>query len=400
MTLPLAQQLTALGTETAFAVAAQAAAWQAQGNKVYPYHLGDVNIMPPQELLDGVATVMRSGKNTYCPGAGVPLLREQLAEHFGQQRGVSYTADNVAVQPGGKPVIAKFLLAVMNPGEEVLTPVPGFPIYESQIRYQRGVPVPYHYRPQGGRFVLDVDAIARAIGSNTRAIIFNNHHNPTGAVASAEELDALAALAVKHNLWVLNDEAYYLIRYGDTAGQSILTRAGMMERTINLFTFSKQFAMTGWRLGAAIGPAEAIAAIATMNTNLESCTTHFIQQAMGEALAAGLADAPCHILPALTARRDALVARLNAISGVTVHAPPAGFYVYCDLAQVMRRKHITHIATLLDSTLRATGVSFCSGAHFGERADTTFARFAFSGISEDDIHESGAKLKTYFESAA
>ena len=397
MAPPLAKQLASLGTETAFAVAAKAAAWKAQGNRVYPFHLGDVNIMPPPALLERTAAVLRAGSNTYCPGPGIPLLREQIAANFGRQRGVTYAAENVAVQPGGKPVIAKFLLAVMNAGEEVLTPVPGFPIYESQIRYQSGVPVPYHYRPrEGGNYALDVDAIANAIGKNTRAIIFNNYHNPTGASASAEEMDALAALAVKHNLWVLNDDAYYLIRYGDAPAQSILTRPGMMERTINLFTFSKQFAMTGWRLGAAIGPAAAIAAISTMNTNLESCTTHFIQQAVGEALADGMADEVAHIVTPLRARRDALVARLNEIDGLKVHAPEAGFYVYADLATVLRRKK-TDMAALLDATLRETGVSFCSGAHFGEGEDTTHARFAFSGISEEEINESMAALKGYFE---
>lgn len=399
MALSLAKQLSQLGTETAFAVAAMAAEWQKQGNKVYPYHLGDINLMPPPALVEGLVAAIHAGKNTYCPGAGIPLLREQLAHIFGQQRGVRYTADNVAVQPGGKPVIAKFLQAVMNPGDEVLYPVPGFPIYESQIRYQRGVPVPYYYHPTGSGFALDMEALAAAITKNTRAIIFNNHHNPTGAVATEQELDALAALAVKHDLWVLNDDAYYLIHYGDAPAHSLLTRDGIMARTINLFTFSKQYAMTGWRVGAAIGPAHAIAAIATMNTNMESCTTHFIQQAMGEALSSGMIGDASHVLPALRERRDGLAANLNAIDGIQVIVPDSAFYIYCDMSAVLQRKGMATVAELIPAVLKETGVSFCSGAHFGGGEESRFARFAFSGISLEDINASGEKLKSYCERA-
>lgn len=396
--MKLAAQLSQLGTETAFMVSAMAEKWRAAGNHVYPFHLGDIDIMPPPALVEEVAAAIRSGKNGYCPGAGIPLLREQLAEKFGQERGVSYAAENVAVQPGGKPVIAKFIQAVMNPGDEVLYPVPGFPIYESQIRYQRGVPVPYRYRPApDGGFLLDIDGLRAAVSGSTRALIFNNYHNPTGAAASAAELDAVAEIAVENNLWVLNDDAYYLIRYGDTPPASLLTRAGMMPRTVNLFTFSKQFAMTGWRCGAAIGPAKAIEAIATMNTNNESCTTHFIQQALASALSAG---SICHrpIVAQLQARRDALAAALNGIDGVRVAAPPSAFYLYCDLREIMRRKDMDSIDALMRATLQATGVSFCTGVHFGEEESTPYARFAFSGIPEEEINSGGQRLKAYFES--
>ncbi|MCH9705408.1 MAG: aminotransferase class I/II-fold pyridoxal phosphate-dependent enzyme [Proteobacteria bacterium] len=395
--MKFSQRLTLLGTETAFAVSALAEDWRARGNKIYPFHLGDINIQPPEALIEGVSAAIRNGKNGYCPGAGIPLFREQLAAHFSAPRGVSYAAENVAVQPGGKPVITKFIQAVMNPGEEVLYPVPGFPIYESQIRYYGGVAVPYYYHATDDGFRLDIEAISQAVNKNTRAIIFNNYHNPTGAMASAAELDAIAKIAVEHDLWILNDDAYYAIRYDDTPAQSLLTRPGVMERTINLFTFSKQFAMTGWRIGAAIGPVEAINNIAKMNTNIESCTTHFIQQAIGQALADDTADYT-PILAELKCRRDALVTNIAAIDGIDVSVPQSAFYLYCDLKRIMQRKKITTIEPLMTGTLQQTGVSFCTGAHFGAGSDTTFARFAFSGISVEDINAGGVRLKQYFES--
>ena len=191
--MDFAKQLEKLGTETAFAVAAMAAEHRAGGGRVFPFHLGDINIPPPDSMTQGVARAIADGKNGYCPGAGIPVFREQLARVVSQTRGVESAAENIAAQPGGKPVIAKFLQLTMNPGDEVLYPVPGFPIYESQIRYQGGVPVPYHYRPSadGGGFELDLDELRNAVSAKTRALIFNNHHNPTGASASDAELDAV-----------------------------------------------------------------------------------------------------------------------------------------------------------------------------------------------------------------
>lgn len=398
-TLALAERLHRLGTENAFAVSALAADWQAQGNRVFPFHLGDINISPPQAIIEGVSRAIAAGKNGYCPGAGIPLLREQLARVLGDERGVAYAADNVAVQPGGKPVIAKFLAAVMNPGDEVLYPVPGFPIYESQIRYQGGVAVPYYYSPDGaGNFALDIDAIAASVTPKTRAIIFNNFHNPTGATATEDEINALARLTCDNNLWMLADDAYFNIRFDGEPARSILACPGMLERSVMLFTCSKQFAMTGWRLGAAVGPEAVVAAISKMNTNIESCTTHFVQQAVGETLRDGSAD-DARILATLKTRRDVLVAKLNTIDGVSVAAPTSAFYVYCNAAEIMRRKGFADADTLMRESLRATGVSFCTGAHFGESADSTvYLRFAFSGITEEDINDGMDALKIYFES--
>ena len=393
--MEFARQLEKLGTETAFAVAAMAAEHRAGGGRVFPFHLGDINIPPPALMREGIARAIADGKNGYCPGAGIAVFREALADAYSRSRGVECNADNIAAQPGGKPVIAKFLNLTMNPGDEVLYPVPGFPIYESQIRYQGGIAVPYHYRPTGdGGFALDLEELRAAVSPRTRALIFNNHHNPTGASSSDAELDAVAELADARNLWVLADEAYFTIRHDGDAGRTLLSRGGMAERTIVLYTCSKQFAMTGWRLGAAIGPAEAVRVIANMNTNMESCTTHFMQQAVGEALRSG--EDGAEILAELTRRRDALGLGLGLIGGLRIMPPPSAFYIYCDAGEVARRKGMKNADELMRATLRETGVSFCTGEHFGESRDTMHVRFAFSGISPADIAEGCELLKKYW----
>ena len=404
--MKLATQLNNLGTETAFAVSAMAAQWAARGNRVFALHLGDIALPPPPAIVDAVSRTLGGDYNGYCPGAGIPLLRSQLARVLGAERGLEYAAENISVQPGGKPVIGKFLATVMNPGDEVLYPLPGFPIYQSQICYQGGVAVPYAYRATtGGGFALDLDALHDAVTPKTRALIYNNHHNPTGVSATPDELAAIAALAAKHDLWVLSDEAYGNIRFDGSPFHSIASLPGMRERTVILFTCSKQFAMTGWRLGAALGPREVITAISTFNTNLESCTTHFMQQALGEVLqdtaqAGGdLSPLIAPILAVLQERRDALAQALNDIAGITVAAPPSAFYIYVNIADILRRKKLPDADALMRASLQKTGLSFCTGEHFGDSPHTQYIRFAFSSIGADDIRESMAAWKRWVESS-
>ncbi|MEE8306041.1 MAG: aminotransferase class I/II-fold pyridoxal phosphate-dependent enzyme, partial [Gammaproteobacteria bacterium] len=281
--MKLAKQLEHLGTETAFAVSAAAADWAAKGNKVYAFHLGDMNLSTPANIVEATTRAIADGYTGYCPGAGILELREVIAADVGSKRHVTYNAENVSIQPGGKPVIGKFLHAVMNPGDEVLYPNPGYPIYESQIEYQGGVAVPYGYVDAQQGFALDLDALKAAITDKTRALIYNNFQNPNGAESSRAEMEALAELAIENDLWVLSDDAYYEIQYSGEP-ESIVNIPGMQERTVILYTCSKRFAMTGWRLGAAIGPQPVIEVISKLNTNAESCTTHFIQRGLVEAI--------------------------------------------------------------------------------------------------------------------
>lgn len=386
--MALAQRLDKLGTETAFAVSLAAAEWGAKGNKIYPFHLGDLNLPTPGNIVEAMDKAIADGKTGYCPAAGIPQLREALAEDTGMRRGLSYSSANVVVQPGGKPVITKFIQAVMNPGDEVLYPNPGYPIYESQIDYFGGVGRAYRYIPTESGFAIDLEQVKSMIGPRTRAIIYNDLQNPIGAESSDAEREAIAELAIKHDLWVLSDEAYFEMRYSGTS-KSIASLPGMQERTCILYTFSKKFAMTGWRLGAAIAPENLASVIAKLNTNDESCTTHFIQYGGVEGVR-GDQSGVATMLGTLRERRDTAVSMLNAIPGVSVHSPNATFYLFPDVTEAMANKGIDDLAVFAEKALHATGVSFCTRRHFGRPQageDRNYIRFAFSGINNDQIEE-------------
>lgn len=396
--MKLAKQLEKLGTETAFAVSAAAAAWGAKGNKIYPFHLGDINIATPANIVEAAEKAIADGYTGYCPGAGIPELRAAIARDVGAKRQLSYSAENVSIQPGGKPVIGKFLAAVMNPGDEVLYPNPGYPIYESQIEYQGGIAVPYAYIETASGFDLDLDAIKQAINSRTRVLIYNNFQNPNGAQSSRKEMEQLAELAIKHDLWVLSDEAYFEIQYSGQA-DTIVNLPGMKERSVILYTCSKRFAMTGWRLGAAIGPQAVIDVFNKLNTNIESCTTHFIQRAMVDAIE-GDTSGPDAIIEELRRRRDAAVAGLNAIEGISIQAPNSTFYLFPNVSSIMQRKGFSDVNQLMDEALTTSNVSFCTRNHFGrplKNERNHYIRFAYSGIGLEDIAEGMQRLKDYFE---
>ena len=396
--MKLAKQLERLGTETAFSVSAAAAAWGDKGNKIYPFHLGDINLPTPRNIVEATDKAIADGYTGYCPGAGIPELRAAIARDVGTKRDLNYSAENVSIQSGGKPVISKFIATVMNPGDEVLYPNPGYPIYESQIEYQGGVAVPYTYLETEKGFDLDLDSLKNKITPKTRALIYNNFQNPNSAESSREEIEQLAELAIKYDLWVLSDEAYFEIQYSGKP-ESIVSLPGMQERSIILYTCSKRFAMTGWRLGAAIGPTSAIDIINKFNTNFESCTTHFIQKGMVEAIE-GDTSGPDLIIEELRQRRNAAVAGLNAIEGISITAPNSTFYLFPNVTDIMERKGFADIDQLMDEALTETSVSFCTRKHFGrliEGETNHYLRFAYSGIDIDDINEGMAKLKNYFE---
>lgn len=394
----LADRLERLGTESAFEVSRQAAQWEAQGNRVYPFHLGDINLATPQGIVDAMNKAIRNGKTGYCPPAGIPQLRAVLADDIGRRRGVEYESDNVAIQPGGKPVISKFILALMNRGDEVLYPTPGYPIYESQIEFHGGVAVPYAYREEGEKFTVDIDEIRSRITPRTRLLVYNNYQNPTGAESRQEEMEALAEIALKHDLWILADEAYYEIRYSGSP-RSIVSLPGMRERTVILYAFSKKFAMTGWRIGAAVGPREVVNVISQLNVNDESCTNHFIQWAVIEALT-GSQEGPRGIISILKERRDTAVAKLQSIEGITISVPNSTFYLYPNVTKIVTRKGFDTIDGFQREVLRETGVAFCTRNHFGRpQPDETdfYVRFAYSGIDSRDISQGLAVFKEYAE---
>lgn len=212
---------------------------------MFPFHLGDLNIPTPSTVIEGTIRALREGKTGYCPNAGIPELREAVAEDVSASHRTRYGPENIVVRPGGKPTIGKFLAAVMNPGDEVLYPNPGYPIYESQIEYLGGVAVPYGYIEAGDNFDLDMATVEWGQSEKTKVLILNDLQNPSGAELSPSQRSQLAELVRSNNLYVL-------------CSTSFVEEEGMAERCVLLYTFSKRFAMTGWRLGASIGPQEVV----------------------------------------------------------------------------------------------------------------------------------------------
>ena len=394
----LAGRLARLGTETAFAVSQAANEWAARGNRVYPFHLGDIDLPTPGNIVDAMNAAIADGKTGYCPAAGIPELREALADDIGRGRGMELSPANIVVQPGGKPVITKFIQTLMNPGDGVLYPNPGYPIYESQIHYYGGRAMPYRYHETPAGFGIDLDQL-RELAPQAGLLIYNNLQNPLGCESTPEEMAEIARIAVEHDLMVLSDEAYFEMRYSGTS-TSIASLPGMAERTVILYTFSKKFAMTGWRLGCAVAPVPIAEQIAKINTNDESCTTHFVQAAGVEALrdpsGAGA------LLAELERRRDAGAAGLADVPGVSCATPESTFYLFPNVTEAVATMGFDTVGEFATAALHETGVSFCTRHHFGTaQPDESehYIRLAYSGISVDDIEEGLGKLAAWVGSA-
>jgi aspartate/methionine/tyrosine aminotransferase len=397
--MALASRLEQLGTETAFAVSLAASEWAAQGNRVYPFHLGDINLATPANIVDAMNRAIADGKTGYCAAAGIPALRAALAENIGHDRSMSLAPENIVVQTGGKPVITKFVQSIVNPGDGVLFPSPGYPIYESQVEYYGGVALPYRYVETPSGFAIDLDHL-RSLAPRATALVYNNLQNPLGCESSKDEMQAIADLAIEYNLWVLSDEAYFEMRYtGEST--SIASLPGMAERTVILYTFSKKFAMTGWRLGCAAARVEVATMIAKINTNDESCTTHFVQEAGVEALRDPSGTVP--ILAELHARRDAAAIALAEIPGISCATPDSTFYLFANVTEAMEMMNLDDVSKFATAALHETGVSVCTRRHFGrpQPGETQqYVRFAYSGISVADIAEGLGRLGEWIRASA
>ena len=399
--MKIANRMKLLGSETAFAVSAEASNLAALGNKIFPFHLGDINLSTPRSVIKAAKKAIEEGKTGYCPSPGIPELREALARDVGTARGITYDMENVSVQPGGKPSIGKYIASMMEKGDFVLYPNPGYPIYESQIEFYGGVAVPYGYINTSEGLKLDFDAIEKGVESGAKHIFYNNYNNPTGASSSKDEIERLANLVIENDMFLISDDAYFDTLY-DGEPESIASYPGMYERTLTMYTFSKKFAMTGWRLGASIGPKKIIEQINRLNVNMESCTTHFVQYA-------GLAglNAPDQetqdILNVLKERRDTLVKILSEIEGVEVHMPEAGFYVFPKITNLLENTGFDSVEEFRKIVLKETGVSFCGRHHFGrplENEKDYYIRLAFSGINMNDLKEGMKLFKAWIASNA
>ncbi len=370
----LAKRMERLGTETAFEVLARAKALEAEGRDIVHLEIGEPDFDTPQNIIDKAVEALRSGYTHYGPAAGMPDVRKVFAEHIARDRGIDVGPDNVVIVPGGKPIIYFPLTALVDPGDEVIYPNPGFPIYESVINFLEGKAVPLKLSEEKD-FSFDIDDLRALANDNTKMLIINSPQNPTGGMLSSDDLDAIAELAVKHDFWVLSDEIYSKIIYEGTH-DSISTRPGMLERTIILEGHSKTYAMTGWRLGYGIMPVALAAAVAKLQTNCTSCTAAFTQIAGAEALT-GPQDAAEAMVAEFKVRRDMLVEGLNAIDGISCKKPRGAFYVFPNISELgLTSKEVEE--RLLDEF----GVAALAGTSFGAYGEG-YLRFSYANSQEN-----------------
>jgi aspartate aminotransferase len=353
----LAQRMVGIGTETAFEAAARARAWEAQGHDVIHLEVGEPDFDTPAHIREAAKRALDEGWTHYGPPLGQPKLREAIARDSTMRRGFNVDPANVVVTPGAKPIMFYALLALIDEGDEVIYPDPGFPIYESMTRYAGGTPVALPLREEN-EFRLDPTELRGRVTPRTKLIIFNSPHNPTGGVLTAEDIGAIADVARENDITVLADEIYGRLVY-EGEHHSIAALPGMAERTIVLDGFSKAYAMTGWRLGYAIVPPSLVEAYSKLIINSVSCTSSFEQIAAAEALN-GPQDSVDTMAAEFRARRDLIVEGLNRIQGIRCGTPHGAFYVFPNVAGTGMSG-----SQLSDRLLHEGGVCVLSGTAFG-----------------------------------
>jgi aspartate aminotransferase len=372
--LRIAERMNRLGTESAFEVLVKARALEAQGRDIVHLEVGEPDFATPEHIVQAGIRALKEGKTKYTPSAGIPELREAIARHVSATRGVKIGAEQVVVTPGAKPIMFFSLLSLVEPGDEVLCPAPGFPIYESMIDYCGGTPVPYILREEN-RFRFDPDEFRAKANAKTKMIILNSPHNPTGGVLEEGDLRIVAEVAQEYDITVFTDEIYWRVLYDGTFS-SVLAIPGMAERTILLDGFSKTYAMTGWRLGWGVMPLPLVPHVTRLQTNSNSCVAGFTQAAGVEALT-GPQDAVDKMVAQFHLRRDTLIDGLNAIPGFKCLKPRGAFYAFPNTAATGwdSRK-------LADYMLNEAGVACLSGTAFGD-AGEGYLRFSYANSLEN-----------------
>lgn len=372
----IAERISRLGTETAFEVLVKARALEAQGKSVVHLEIGEPDFDTPPNIIQAAKDALDKGFTHYGPAAGLPEARKAVADYINKTRGYDiWDGDHVVITPGAKPIMFYGMMAIIDPGDEVIYPNPGFPIYESVINFLGAKPVPLPLR-EDKEFRFDVGDLEARITPKTRMVILNTPQNPTGGILTREDLEQIAELAIKHNLIVLSDEIYSQVTYGDFKHTSITEFEGMQERTIILDGFSKTFAMTGWRLGYGLFPKEMAKVVAKLQTNCTSCTSSFSQIAGIEALDDRTLPYVDVFLKEFERRRDAIVDGLNQIPGFRCHKPHGAFYVFPNIeATGMTSQQAA------DFLLYEAGVACLSGTAFGAHGEG-FIRFSYANSIE------------------
>jgi aspartate aminotransferase len=372
--LQLARRMSRLGTETAFEVLNKARALERQGKSIIHLEIGEPDFDTPANVIAAAVDALHKGWTHYGPSAGLPELRQTIADYVSRTRGVKVGAEEVVVVPGGKPIIFFTILALIDEGDEVIYPNPGFPIYESMIHYVGGKAIPIRLR-EDHDFSLDVNELAPLITDRTRLIILNSPQNPTGGVMQRREVEQVAKIIGERNIMVLSDEIYSRLLF-EGEHFSMMSVPGMQERTILLDGFSKTYAMTGWRMGYGVMRPDLAAHLTRLMTNSSSCTASFTQIAGIEALR-GDQSSVDHMCGEFKQRRDRFVAGLNKVKGFSCRMPKGAFYVFPNITKTGWKSK-----PLADALLEQAGVAALSGTAFGAFGEG-YLRFSVANSLEN-----------------
>ncbi len=383
----LASAMSRLGTESAFEVLARARALEAQGRKVIHMEIGEPDFDTPTHIVEAAIDALRRGETHYTPAAGILPLREAIADHIEQTRGLPVSPDQVVVTPGAKPIMFFTMLALLEPGDECVYPNPGFPIYESMIHFTGAKAVPAPLRMEN-EFRFDVDELSRLVNERTKLLIINSPANPTGGVLTRADLTHIAELAERYDFYVLSDEIYSHILYDD-GHESIISLPGMAKRTILLDGFSKTYAMTGWRLGYGIFPPELAPHIVRLQVNSNSCAAAFTQWA-GIAALIGPQEPVTQMVAEFRRRRDLIVDGLNRLPGVRCLMPRGAFYAFPNIEGTGLSSK-----ALADKLLEEAGVATLMGPSFGAYGEG-FLRLSYA-TSLEDIQEGLERMADLLE---
>jgi aspartate/methionine/tyrosine aminotransferase len=372
--LRLSERMSRLGTETAFEVLNKARALERQGKHIIHLEIGEPDFDTPGNIVEAAVNALHKGWTHYGPSAGLPDLRQAIAEEVSRTRGVKVSSDEVVVVPGGKPIIFFSILALIDRGDEVIYPNPGFPIYESMIEYAGGRAVPIQLHEEKD-FSLDVDELSALISDRTRLIILNSPQNPTGGVMTKEDIREVADVIGDRNIMIMSDEIYSRLIF-EGQHHSIMSLPGFQERTILLDGFSKTYAMTGWRMGYGVMRADLAAHITRLMTNSNSCTASFTQVAGVEALR-GDQSSVDRMRDEFKRRRDVFVAGLNKIKGFSCRMPKGAFYVFPNITGTGWASK-----KLAEALLEQAGVACLSGTAFGAFGEG-YIRFSVANSMEN-----------------
>lgn len=381
--MKLAERMSRIGVETAFDVLVKARQLEATGRRIIHLEIGEPDFPTPRHIIEAAHSALDYGWTHYGPPQGYPDLRAAVASHVSITRNIRVGTEQIAITPGGKPIIFFPMLALLEPGDEVIYPNPGFPIYESMIRFLGAVPVPMPLIEERG-FSLDLDLLREKISDRTKLLILNSPQNPTGGVIPPEQLAAIADLVRERDVMTLSDEIYSRIVYGEPP-VSIASFPGMLEKTIILDGFSKTYAMTGWRIGYGVMPEWLVAAVNKLMVNSNSCTASFTQRAALAAMT-GPQNAVDDMVAEFRRRRDGFCAKLNEIPGFRCALPGGAFYAFANVQD-------TGVTSqrLADRLLQEAGVACLDGAAFGEYG-SGYLRFSYAN-SYENLMEAAERIK-------